>query len=358
MKVVGTGKTYRIYEDDLKTYDKLPIGTFIVRFSNISGFHLDRCHDFECSEKVYGEQLRKRPRIWKGYERMDRSLGVILSGVKGIGKSMFAQLLIEDGYSKNLPVIIVKNNYKGIDSFLDEIDQECIVLFDEFEKVFDKYPDGDVCSQSDLLSLFDGLSKQKKMYVITCNNLDQLSEYIINRTGRFHYHIRFDYPNSLEIKEYLEDNIDEEYYSEIAEVSKFAIKVPLTYDTLRSIAFELSLGYKFKEFINDLNIKRNHDPNYKINVFYETSKEKNKILTLEKSVDLFEDNISIWCGFNGERISFDFDKSSLKYGKDSFMYVEDQDIRISCDDPDEMDLNVKKITLEVKRTMSDNLNFF
>lgn len=33
MKVIGHRSNYEIYEDDLKTFDKLPTGTYKVRFN-------------------------------------------------------------------------------------------------------------------------------------------------------------------------------------------------------------------------------------------------------------------------------------------------------------------------------------
>ncbi|AQN32459.1 hypothetical protein BCP12_038 [Bacillus phage BCP12] len=34
MKIVSVGTTYRIYGDDLKTYDKLPAGTYKAEFTH------------------------------------------------------------------------------------------------------------------------------------------------------------------------------------------------------------------------------------------------------------------------------------------------------------------------------------
>ena len=150
-------------------------------------------------------------------------------------------------------------NIPGIASFIDSIQQECVVLFDEFEKNFRKIRDDgeDIGNEQDaLLSLFDGTSSTvKRMYLITCNDLWQLSDFLVNRPGRFHYHIRWKYPNHEEVKEYLADKVDPTYWGEIQNVLAFASRVPLNYDCLRAIAFELNLGQTFQEAIEDLNIK-------------------------------------------------------------------------------------------------------
>ena len=107
-----------------------------------------------------------------------------------------------------------------------------------------------------MLSLFDGVSAGKKLFVITCNEIQSLSQYLINRPGRFHYHFRFLYPTADEIRAYMEDKLDKQYYDEIENVIAFSVRMNLNYDCLRSIAFELNTGSKFQEAINDLNIIR------------------------------------------------------------------------------------------------------
>lgn len=128
-----------------------------------------------------------------------------------------------------------------------------MILFDEYDKIFN---DKKYNCQAEMLSLFDGVSAGKKLFVITCNEIQSLSQYLINRPGRFHYHFRFLYPTADEIRAYMEDKLDKQYYDEIENVIAFSVRMNLNYDCLRSIAFELNTGSKFQEAINDLNIIR------------------------------------------------------------------------------------------------------
>ena len=91
-----------------------------------------------------------------------------------------------------MPVIIVDTYIPGLANFIEEIEQEVMVMFDEFDKTFGgvNKSDGMADPQTELLTLFDGLAQGKKLYVITCNNLNTLSDYLVNRPGRFHYHFR------------------------------------------------------------------------------------------------------------------------------------------------------------------------
>jgi len=272
MKIVGVGKRFEIYEDDLKTYDTLPANIYTVRFNKMTGFYLEQHSDFEIKEeKVYGVHTEKVEKVLKSFGKFNRNLGVILSGHKGIGKSLFAKMLGIEAVKKELPVVIVDSYIPGIAAYIESIEQEIMVLFDEFDKTFcSKKTDDANDPQASMLSLFDGTSQGKKLYVITCNNINKLNDYLINRPGRFHYHMRFDFPTSAEVTEYLTDNLDKQYHDEIQNVVNFARKVNLNYDCLRAVAFELNEGGKFKDIIKDLNIINMNPETYDISLHFAT----------------------------------------------------------------------------------------
>ncbi|UBH21938.1 ATP-binding protein [Macrococcus armenti] len=268
MKVINYGNTFEIYENELQTYDKLPAQTYLVKFNPMAGFSLRRVTDFEQrEEKLYGTHTQKITKVMDAFNKVERSLGVILSGDKGIGKSLFTQLLAEDAIKRGMPVILVTDNYPNIAEFIEKITQECVVLFDEFEKVFPQ--NGDGSTQDSLLGLFDGTSQEKRLYAITVNDLHKVSSFMLNRPGRFHYHIRFAYPSPVEIREYLEDKVSPKYKSEIKAVEIFSRKVKLNYDCLRAIAFELDNGVEFADAIQDLNILNTEAQRYDMLVTFQ-----------------------------------------------------------------------------------------
>ena len=204
------------------------------------------------------------------FKRSPRSLGVILSGAKGIGKSLFAKLLCKTAVEQDYALIVADQYIPGIVSFIEEIEQQVIVLFDEFDKTFRSKEQGEdnTAPQTEMLSLFDGISAGKKLYVVTCNELYELSEYLVNRLGRFHYHFRFEYPEGDEIKEYLQDKLDSRFWAEIQKVVAFSRKIDLNYDCLRAIAFEIQNGENIEDAIKDLNIINTELSSYKITVFF------------------------------------------------------------------------------------------
>ena len=236
----------------------------------MSGFFLETRTDLVVKEKVYGIHPKKADKVFKAFTKFERNLGVILSGDKGIGKSLFARILASKAVEYGYPVIIIDQFIPGIASYIESIEQEAVFLFDEFDKTFGSASSGDNGGdpQSRLLSLFDGTSQGKKLFIITCNSLQKLNDYLVNRPGRFHYHFRFEYPSSEEIMEYLTDKLGTQYISEIQKVILFSKKVALNFDCLRAIAFELSMGGSFETVIQDLNIINTRETAYNITLHF------------------------------------------------------------------------------------------
>lgn len=291
MKVVCSGMDYRVFKDDVCTYDELPAGYYHV-VKTQTGFFLTKQNNFEKEDrKLYGDIESKINKVVRSYEISNKNLGVILSGVKGIGKSLFARNLSIAMYEKGLPIIIIDKYYDGLIEFLSDIDQRCVILFDEFDKVFKvKYDDSNTNKdpQTYMLSLFDGVYPGKKLFVITCNDIDNVNEYIVNRPGRFHYHFIFNYPSIEDSKAYILDNVPDIDDKNLKDILDFCNLVPLNYDCLEAICFELRLGNDFKESINDLNIIKSDD----IYKYYPTLyfKDGSTIKLKKITVNIFERN--------------------------------------------------------------------
>ena len=294
MKAIQTGTIYRVYDDSMQTHNQLPAQAYLACFDSQSGPFLKKYSDLKISEKVYGVHSEKVDKVLNSFQIFNRNLGVILSGDKGIGKSLFSKLLsikaIESGY----PLIIVNSYFPGISEYLAEIDQEVVVLFDEFDKTFElseqsrRDSDGEKRSpQTEMLTLFDGVAQGKKLFVVTCNDINALSKFIVNRPGRFHYHFRFEYPTSAEIEEYLMDSLyTDKAKEQIKNVIAFSQKTKLNYDCLRSIAFELNLGLTFKEAIQDLNILNLECERYTLAMYMSNGA---RLIVKNHALDLFTD---------------------------------------------------------------------
>ena len=209
--------------------------------------------------------------------------------------------------------------------------------------------------------MFDGIDNGKKLFVITCNKIDRLNEYIVNRPGRFHYHIRFDYPSSDEVREYLFDKVDPKYHGEIIHVCKFSARTSINYDCLRSISFELNMGLPFKEAIKDLNII-NLDSRNKYRV---TLKMNNgSIYSADVPINMFSEEEEVWLkknrnGYHDVGVAFNpsngvFNTQTGTYDFEAGMYEVEYD-----EDSDDYE-KLKKLTpltLSLKRLGADKYQY-
>ena len=252
---------------NVKTYKRLPLMSFEICFNKMAGFYLSSRSDLAVNEeKIYGNHEVKVNKVLNSFKHSDRNLGVILSGQKGIGKSLFARILSQKAIDEGYPVLLANTYMPGIADFISSIEQEVVVIFDEFEKNFASNVEDHAgpSPQEEMLSLFDGLDNGKKLFVITCNEVDRLNVYLLNRPGRFHYHFKITYPTEEEIVEYLTDKIDEKYADGIKDIVNFSRTVNMTYDYLRAIAFELNQGYGVAETLEDLNISQTSNVRFNI----------------------------------------------------------------------------------------------
>lgn len=265
MNIVNAGSRYQVYGEDVQTYEELPTATYTVGFHPQMGFWLTKHDDLVINEgTIYGDHARKADKILKSFQISARNFGVILSGKKGIGKSLLARMIANKSIENDMPVIIVDAAISGISNFLSSIQQEVTIIFDEFEKTFRKTDDSD--PQIEMLSLFDGIDNGKKLFVITCNNPRDLNEFLVNRPGRFHYHFEITCPAPEEIRAYMTDKLGTGWDDEIDKIIKLSQMSNITFDCLRAIAFDLKQGYPLEETLMDLNINYERDVAYDVTV--------------------------------------------------------------------------------------------
>lgn len=307
MNIVNAGDRFMVYGEDVQTFKELPADTYRIEFNKMMGFYLTSHNDLVVNEKVYGPYATKVNKVINTFEHMNRNMGVILSGPKGVGKSMFARLLAEQGKIHNYPLLIVDCAIPGVEDFIASIKQVCIVLFDEFEKTFKADKDSGYEPQEALLSLFDGVDDGKKLYVVTCNETRELNSYLLNRPGRFHYHFIMGAPTGDEVREYMEDNLVGDARQWIDKIVALSAVSAFTYDVLRALAFELNQGYDLSETMMDLNIERER-------YLYLTAKIvfKNGLVASTREamdLDMFNNRYNYqWCNFEKGAIPAEFER--------------------------------------------------
>jgi len=258
--------------------EKLPTAIFELSFLPQKGFSLNEVDGFfKNSEKLYGQVETITEKVLHTFDVVDRNLGVLFSGPKGLGKSLAVRNICKEALKKGFPVILVKENFDNTAQFIETICQPSVIVFDEFEKMY-----MDNCQtekdelevQNNLLNLFDSFLEGKKLFLLTCNEIREVSEYLLNRPGRLHYHFKMNRLTISEITEYCKDKLAKEQHSLIHDICLLGARIPdFSYDMLRSILFELNV-YKcgLEEVRRVLNIEARARSPFNFTIHFKSGK--------------------------------------------------------------------------------------
>lgn len=245
----------------ISVVDKIPTGTYIVEEDSHTGeLFLSPMSGFTYSGKIYGSVMPTVERIAKTYQDRNNNLGVLLSGIKGSGKSLTIKLLSQKmTETLGIPTIVVSRSFNSnaLSRFLYAIDMPCVVFFDEFDKNFSssscRGSSNDNEAQNGLLDLLDGVLASQKLFIFCANNKLAINEYMMHRPGRIFYHFKYESLTDGIISEYLDDTLkNPERKREIMVYCKFIPQ--LTFDVLKAIVEETNRYdepiHKFIDFMN------------------------------------------------------------------------------------------------------------
>lgn len=232
-KFVQDGVNTFIFEfDESFAKDKLPAAIYTVCYSQMQGFYLQKNKDnFTETGKNYGSLNSRADRIIKTYESRDVSTGVLLTGLKGSGKTLLSQTVSNKMIEKGLPIVLVESAFTG-DAFINFLSKigECVLIFDEFAKVFDARSNDEKDKQNGLLGIFDGNKSLKRLIFVIENNSYSLNEFYKNRPGRLFYHFEYSKLEEVVIDEYCADK-------KIADTVKIEIKS--AFYRIRNFSFDI-----------------------------------------------------------------------------------------------------------------------
>lgn len=248
-----SGNTFKVStKEALDLHDKLPAGTYTVGFDKMTGqFYLEGIENFEIKGKLYGDTTRHAGRILKTFLDRPASTGVMLTGEKGSGKTLLSKQIAIDAFKAGIPTIVINQPWcgEGFNAFMQMIDQPTVVLFDEFEKVYDQN------DQEQMLTLLDGVYPSKKLFMLTCNDKWRVDRHMRNRPGRIFYMIDFKGLDADFIREYCNDNLEaKQHIDTICRIASLFDQ--FNFDMLKAMVEEMNrFGETPQEVMKLLNAK-------------------------------------------------------------------------------------------------------
>lgn len=214
----------------------LPAKVYQLQHHPEQGFFLKDFPGMSPAAKRYGRIDEIAGRIANTYKIKGSNTGVLLSGDKGSGKTETVRVMCQHMLDADIPVIVIDQQFygSGFVSFMAAITQSCMIVFDEFEKVYT-----DDVAKTCILGLMDGLVASNKLFVITVNSPYKMSEYMLNRPGRLLYRIDYDRIDQAAIREYCAAKLNDTNQTEsVVDVSELV--EAFSFDMLVALVAEMN----------------------------------------------------------------------------------------------------------------------
>lgn len=217
---------------------------------------------FEIPDKIYGNSEKLAKIILKDYRPKGDTLGVLLVGKKGMGKSLLsekiAMMMVEKGYSVihvTRPVSAV-----AIEKAVETL-SPCLLYLEEFEKCFENPQDVPV-----FLNMFSATTIKGLMVVIAANSINSvIYDPLIDRPQRLRYRINYAEIDDNVVNDILADSEvsaeQRRVYTEWVNSSKPNIDSLIT---LVKLTAHITDPTELVEYISILNVPRLNPLRYKL----------------------------------------------------------------------------------------------
>ena len=260
-----TGNTYRVTKKEaLDITEKLPAGNYIIQKNEMTGeLFLEKIDGFQPIGKVYGDSLKNTDRIVNTFLDRPSTTGVMLTGEKGSGKTLLTKNVCMKLAEMEIPTIVINAPWCGdrFNNFIQSIEQPCAILFDEFEKTYDKD------QQEMILTLLDGVFPTKKLFLLTCNDKWRVDSHMRNRPGRIFYMMDFKGLDADFIREYCQDKLNNKQHIESI-VNVGSLFAEFNFDMLKALVEEMN---RYNETPQEALVMLNAKPEFDTGTEYSMS---------------------------------------------------------------------------------------
>lgn len=255
-------------KDSLEVLRCLPTATYTVKEDPLTKrLSLQTTNPFDLPEKIYGNAEPRSKRVISTFLNREKSTGVLLSGDKGSGKTLLTKLISRRLHEHGISTIIVNEAFCGpkFNELIGNIREPALVVFDEFDKVYDED------DQEHLLTLLDGTVETKKLFILTTNK-GHVDDNLINRPGRVYYKFNYSGIDEEFVSSYVADNLKNNEYAP-ALISLVGNFHSFTFDMLQTIVEEMNrYNEPVSKVLNGLNIdfyRQGDGLSYDIDILYD-----------------------------------------------------------------------------------------
>lgn len=232
-----SGNTFKVASDQaMDIHRKLPAGNYVIKLNEMTGeLYLEGIENFNIPGKIYGNCLKHTDKIIRTFMDRDNATGVMMTGEKGSGKTLLTKNVSIELAKQGVPTIVINQPWHGdkFNTFIQNIEQPCAILFDEFEKTYDRD------EQESILTLLDGVFPTKKLFMITCNDKWRVDLHMRNRPGRIYYMMDFKGLDADFIREYCGDNLNNKVHIETI-VNVGSLFSEFNFDMLKALVEEMN----------------------------------------------------------------------------------------------------------------------
>lgn len=151
---------------------------------------------YQVPKKIWGKSIRTAiDLLIDTFDKRKTSMGAILSGKLGSGKTVTAEVVCNRMVQKGCVVVQVNKSISPeiLELIRNVTSREVVYYFQEFTTQYssNRDYDKDNIPQDKLLEFFSSQTLAKSLFILTLNQVHRLNEYFISRPGRFLFHIRY-----------------------------------------------------------------------------------------------------------------------------------------------------------------------
>lgn len=187
--------------------------------------------NFNTPSKIYGRYRNDTLHMFNYFQRQDKSVGVLLTGDTGSGKSLTCKLMCNLAIEQGYPVIITEGMAITDDvvKFLSTLDN-CVIFLDEFGKLTKNE------TQSVMLQMLTNNNK-RILWLFANKSKYQIHDEFFNRPERVRYNINYTKIEKDVVEEYCRDhNVGEDFIQNI--LAKYSVIRDFSFDQLQGLVSE------------------------------------------------------------------------------------------------------------------------